>query len=361
MRVLVLHTGWLGDLLLLSPLLQRLVSSDRVAELGFLTTAVGVAIYGELPGIERIHRFEKRRNRMHIGDLARLVRSIRGRYDAVLIAHRSHRSGLLAFLSGANRRIGFAGAAGQWACTTVVPWDLTQHVARRYGALATPLLGSSEVQHGVRLPIDPKAQEKLRRRLGRSVGDRTGPLLVLAPGAAWETKRWRLEGFVETGQRLVREGFDVVVSGTAAEFELCRTIADQIEGAVNIAGRTTVSESLSLYSIADVAVCNDSGSGHLAGAVGCPVVSIFGPTVAEMGYSVFADNVQFVAREGLDCRPCHRHGPQQCPLGHHDCMRTIDTDAVVAAVHRSMQPAAGSGPTAGVGGERLANDPHRAH
>ncbi|MDH3627485.1 MAG: glycosyltransferase family 9 protein [Acidobacteriota bacterium] len=359
MRVLLVHTGFLGDLLLLHPLIRKLAAADAVSTLGFLTTAVGDELYRDLVGVDRIHRFEKRKRRAHVVDLVRLIRTIRGEYDVVLVAHRSHRSGLIARLSGAPQRIGFGRAAGRWAYTRTVPWDGSIHVARRYGKLARPILGDGTVQRGLQLPIDEASLSDVRSMLGDTGVGRGRRLAVVAPGATWATKRWTEAGFVELGQRLVSKGFDVVVSGSAGESSLCRRIASLCEGSISLAGRTGLRHSLALFALADVAVCNDSGSGHLAGAAGCPVVSIFGPTVPEMGYTVFSETVETVQREGLDCRPCHRHGPARCPLRHHDCVKTVESGAVWAAVER-VRRSLDLAHAPGIRRQRLANNAHRS-
>jgi heptosyltransferase-2 len=59
-----------------------------------------------------------------------------------------------------------------------------------------------------------------------------------------------------------------------------------------------------------------------------PTVALFGPTVPEFGFGPLADLSKTVGVEHLDCRPCDRHGPQRCPLGHWRCMRELSAEHV---------------------------------
>jgi heptosyltransferase-2 len=79
-----------------------------------------------------------------------------------------------------------------------------------------------------------------------------------------------------------------------------------------------------------VLVTNDSAPMHLASAAGTPTVAIFGPTVPDFGYGPLAPLASAVGHDTLPCRPCDRHGPRRCPLGHHRCMRDLLPSDVAA-------------------------------
>jgi heptosyltransferase II len=79
-------------------------------------------------------------------------------------------------------------------------------------------------------------------------------------------------------------------------------------------------------------VTNDSAPLHLATAVGTPIVALFGPTVPEFGFGPRRATDVTLGWDGLACRPCSRHGPPVCPLGHHRCMRDLTVETVAAAL-----------------------------
>ena len=100
----------------------------------------------------------------------------------------------------------------------------------------------------------------------------------------------------------------------------------------NATGELTLRESAALIEAAEVLVTNDSAPLHLASGVGTRVVALFGPTVPAFGFGPVGAADRVVEVEGLSCRPCSRHGPQVCPLGHHRCMRELSVERVVHAI-----------------------------
>ena len=101
--------------------------------------------------------------------------------------------------------------------------------------------------------------------------------------------------------------------------------------AVNACGRLTLRQSAALLKRAVLLVTNDSAPLHLASAVGTPIVALFGPTVTEFGFGPVRPGDVALGME-LQCRPCSSHGPPQCPLGHHRCMRDLTVEAVTRAI-----------------------------
>ena len=100
-------------------------------------------------------------------------------------------------------------------------------------------------------------------------------------------------------------------------------------------GRLSLLASAELIGRARLLVTNDSAPLHLASAMNTPTVAVFGPTVPAFGFGPLADRASVAEHLGLDCRPCDRHGPQRCPLGHWRCMREI-TAGDVAALARAF-------------------------
>jgi heptosyltransferase-2 len=151
----------------------------------------------------------------------------------------------------------------------------------------------------------------------------------MAPGSVWGTKRWTQEGYAQLAARISSDGLRVVLAGSPAERPLCEAVRELAGARMPVlAGRTSLPELAALLHGADALVGNDSGPAHIATAVGTPVVAVFGPTVPAFGYTPFGRAVRIVELPDLDCRPCHHHGPQTCPLEHFRCMREIGPETV---------------------------------
>lgn len=174
--------------------------------------------------------------------------------------------------------------------------------------------------------LDKARVDKLRDDLNISARFPYENFTALFPGSVWATKMWKKEGYIELGQKLVRDGEKVLVMGGPEEKALGEEIASQIPGAVNLCGQSALLESLLILQKAKLVVGNDSSSSHMAALMGIPVVSIFGPTVLEFGYRPWAKSTRIFEKDGLACRPCGLHGHKKCPLGHHNCMQTLNVN-----------------------------------
>jgi heptosyltransferase-2 len=152
--------------------------------------------------------------------------------------------------------------------------------------------------------------------------------VALAPGSIWGTKRWPY--YPALAMALDRP---VAVIGGAEDAPLANAVIAAAPGrAASAAGALSLRASAALIHRAAVLVTNDSAPLHLATAVGTPVVAVFGPTVPEFGFGPRGPADIALGNVGLACRPCSRHGPQRCPLGHHRCMRDLAAETVAAAV-----------------------------
>jgi heptosyltransferase-2 len=152
--------------------------------------------------------------------------------------------------------------------------------------------------------------------------------VALAPGSIWGTKRWPY--FADLVSGLDKP---CVVVGGSEDADLAGAIAAAAPGrVVSAAGALSLRVSAALIQRAAVLLTNDSAPLHLATAVGTPVVALFGPTIPEFGFGPRRAGDAALGHAGLACRPCSKHGPHRCPLGHHRCMRELTVETVAAAL-----------------------------
>jgi heptosyltransferase-2 len=116
----------------------------------------------------------------------------------------------------------------------------------------------------------------------------------------------------------------VLLFGSAAERDLCGSIADQIPGARNLAGQTTLREFIQLASVCRVFLTNDSGAMHIASAAGVPTVTVFGAT--DDTTTGPTGPLARVVREHAECAPCLL---RECPIDHR-CMTRVMPERVAA-------------------------------
>jgi heptosyltransferase-2 len=328
---LVIQTSFLGDTVLTTPLLAQLANRGPV---DVVATPAAAALLANHPAVRTIISYDKRGSDRGVRGLWRLARRLRAaRYDVAFLAQGSWRSATLAWLSQIPTRIGFTTSAGRLLYTRRVAYRDDLHHAGRLLLLARPN-GREPAAGELRPSLAPAEKERaavdgLLAAHGVRAGER---LVALAPGSVWGTKRWPY--YPELAQRLADDA-RVVVIGSAADAPLAQAITRAVPTAVDATGQLSLLASAELIGRCGVLVTNDSAPLHLASAMGTPTVAVFGPTVPEFGFGPLAARASVVQHETLPCRPCDRHGPHRCPLGHHRCMRELDP-ARVAERARSL-------------------------
>jgi len=156
--------------------------------------------------------------------------------------------------------------------------------------------------------------------------------IVLVPGAKWATKRWPATAWVSLGRRLAGP---VVVLGGPDDGELVDTIARGIGPDATPLTERGFDRTFATIGSARAVVAGDTGLMHLAGAMGVPLVALFGPTTSVDGFWCHAGRVVEV---DLPCRPCSRHGSPSCGRGHHACMNLLPVASVHAALQAVVDP-----------------------
>ena len=329
-RSLVIQTSFLGDTVLTTPLIARLAERTQV---DVVVTPLSAPLLANNPAIHDVIVYDKRGADRGFRGLVRLaVRLRRNRYAAAYHAQGSVRSATLSLLARIGERVGFVTSAGRRLYTRRVPYIENEHHVVRLLRLA----GESNALPVAQPRLFPGAPERAAvDTLLREAGWANEPLIALAPGSVWATKRWPF--YAELAEQLAHR---VIIIGSGADRELASQIARTAAAGrvIDATGRLSLLASAELIARAAVLVTNDSAPLHLASAMGTPTLAIFGPTVPEFGFGPLAPRSAVLGNDSLACRPCDRHGPHRCPLGHWRCMREITPRHVAMAVHELLAP-----------------------
>jgi len=335
---LVIQTSFLGDVILTTPLIAELATRGPV---DVLVTPLGATALTNNPDIRSVIRYDKRGTYGAAVGMWQTIKEMRSRrpYEAAYLAQGSFRSGLIAMTTGAKQRIGFASSTGRLLYTKQVAYRPDRHHAERLWSLAMSDCADPPTRDQIRPRLYPSDEERHRvDSLLRQSGSIEGPFVALAPGSAWGTKRWPY--YVELARRLA-DDFRIAIIGSNADLEMADQITTVLPpGAViNGVGTLPLLASAELIGRAQAIVTNDSAPQHLASAMGTPTLTIFGPTVPEFGFGPLAERSTVAGNNHLTCRPCDRHGPQRCPLGHWRCMRELTPDYVSSLLMEVLNPA----------------------
>ena len=298
-------------------------------------TPAASGILANHPAVRDVIVYDKRGDDRGVAGFTRLAAALRRRrYDAAFLAQGSVRSGALVLAAGIRERVGFSTSAGRAFYTTRVVSRDGEHHASRLLSLADRGANINDADRARPRPrVYPGERERAAADALLSRATTTEPLIAFAPGSIWATKRWPY--YADLARLLVADA-QIVVVGSEADRSLSDEIADATGGrSIDATGRLSLLASAEVIGRARVLVTNDSAPLHLASAMNTPTLAVFGPTVPAFGFGPLAERSALAQVETLECRPCDRHGPRRCPLGHWRCMREI-TAGDVAALTRSL-------------------------
>ncbi len=334
---LVIQTSFLGDVILTTPLIAELAKRGPV---DVLVTPTGAAALANNPHIRTVIRYDKRATYGSALGTWQTIKEIRARrpYDAAYLAQGSFRSGLLAVMTGAKERIGFASSTGRVLYTKQIPYRPERHHAERLWSLSMSNCADPPSRDQIRPRLYPADEDRRRidALLRHNSGSADESFVALAPGSAWGTKRWPY--YPELAKRLTEDSKIAVIGSNADSAAAAQIMGAVPEGAAIDGVGLPLLASAELIGRARAIVTNDSAPQHLASAMGTPTLTIYGPTVPEFGFGPLAERRAVAGHEALSCRPCHRHGPQRCPLGHWRCMRELTPEYVSSLLTEVLNP-----------------------
>ncbi len=332
-RILLVQTAFLGDTILVTPLIRAVRQLFPDAQIDILAIPQTAAVLQNNPHLNHILLFDKRTNKKS-AFVKTLKELRRQQYDLAISAHSSLTTGLLLWLARIPQRIGFDRSPIRYFLTHRVPVPQAEHTIKKNLALLQPL---SKQTFAMQTELFPSEKDNYlaRNLLQRFATDK--PKIAIAPGSVWPTKRWPKEYYAELVRKL-KDRFALVFIGSPDERELCTWILEKAdaEQALNLAGELSLLQSAAVIKDCDLMICNDSGALHLANAMQTDVFAFFGPTVKEFGFYPFRPNDFVFEIPGLYCRPCGKHGSKKCPEGHFRCMRAIKPDWVEKKVNEKF-------------------------
>jgi heptosyltransferase I len=260
------------------------------------------------------------------------------RYDLIIDFQALLKSSVWIFFARGRRKAGFGQGMEHSEKSHLLLNERIPAISMEIHALDRGLrllqaLGISTSQVVYDLPIGKKDEGEAQRLLTVS-GVRLGqPFVAINPVAKWPTKLWNAKRFEELAERLLKNGFQVVFTGSRED----RPLIDEITGrlgssVIRLDGRTSLKVLAAVFRSASMVVSTDTGPMHLAAAVGTPVVALFGPT-APWRTGPYGEG-HVVLRAGVICSPCFSKSCKTSELEPIACMNRIRVEQVVEAVAR---------------------------
>ncbi|MFW6146740.1 MAG: lipopolysaccharide heptosyltransferase II [Planctomycetota bacterium] len=344
-RIVVVVPTWVGDAVMATPTLRairRRLPDAHIAWLG------GAAALDTLAGLDWADELLADPSKGHgLRGLRRGAALLRaGRFDLAVLLSNAFRTALLARLGRVRRRVGYDRDGRRLLLTDRLAVPRDEHgrfavvAALEYYLAVADHLGCDTSDRSMALAVeaaDRDAADAMLAEAGVADGER---IVIINPGASFgSSKLWMPERFAAVADALIEtRGARIIINAAPAEKPIAAAVAEAMDHApaITFAERdNTLGLLKALTARAGLMITGDTGPRHVAAALGCAVVTLFGPT------DPFWTTIPFVreriVRVEATCGPCQR---KTCPLKpgpkHHICMRMITTEMVLAAAEQLL-------------------------
>ena len=327
-RFLIVRLGSLGDIIHAIPAVAALRDALPGAQIDWLVDPRYVELVQLVTAVTHAVPVDPRAGMIRL--FATLSELRRRKYKVAIDFQGLIKSATMARMAGAERVLGFPQAELREKAARAFYTDAPEtvraaHVVFKNLELVAALgIETGEPSFPLNVPRTA-AVEDVEARFGGA------PFALVNPGAAWPNKRWPPERYGAVAAAIrERFGWMSLVLWGPKEQTLAAAVVEAAKGAAVLAPPTSIVDIFGIAKAARVAVSGDTGPLHIAGAVGTPVVALFGPTKAERNGPWSAGDVVVARTERCEClyqRECRRSAP---------CIDEIAVDEVTAALDRRL-------------------------
>ncbi len=303
----------MGDVVLTTPLIRALAERFPDAKLHYLTRAVYLPLLEHHPLLTTVHTWPPS---------AQLQAT---KWSGILDLQKNLRTLPLRWRLEYERYTSFPKENWRkWGMVRRKHPRPLRHIVERYAEALRPWGIAPEQMGPLEVHIPPAVREKVASELEAL----PRPWLAVGVGGTYNTKKWPVPYFQALLQGL---GWPVVLLGGSAEQTEAKIIAQALSQPVIVtAGRYSLLETAAAIEQASLLLTHDTGTAHLGAAFQTPTLVLWGNTIPEFGMSPWQTASLSIEARHLACRPCSKLGYARCPKHHHDCMRSLTPDLVLA-------------------------------
>jgi heptosyltransferase-2 len=332
-RILFIRIDRIGDMVMSTPALKAIKNAFPTSELTVLASPSNQSLLFNNPYVDKIIVYGQRRKTVETIKVLRQLRKHKLYLAIDPYAGYELKTALIPFLSGAEKRVGYASYGREVFFNIRGPEiennrhiiDLTLDVLKSIGIVAqdrTPEIFLAE------------DEERWARNWLKNKGIGDKPIIGIHPGAYYETQRWLPESFADLAKQLLKaKEVDLILFGGTKDKELIDRISSIVN---NKEVRVYIAHDLrsfaSLLSCCHLFICNNSGPLHMAIATDTPTVSFMGPTIKERWMPI-GDIHTVLRADNLSCIGCNLG---ICEIETHDCMRLITPSMVINVIENFL-------------------------
>ncbi len=321
-KFLIIQTAFIGDVVLATPLIEKLHIFFPDAQIDFLVRKGNESLIDNHPYLHKVIIWDKKKNKRR--NLFHILSNIqKSKYDKVINVQRFFATGFLTAFSKAKETIGFDKNPLSFLFTKkikhVVGGETAKHETERNIQLIADF--TDFISCKPKLYPSEKDYSSVKQWMSEKY-------ITVSPASVWFTKQFPASKWISFLGK-VPAGYKIYLLGGPGDKSFCINIQESCghPGTMVLAGRLSFLESAALMSGACMNYVNDSAPMHFASAVNAPVTVVYCSTIPAFGFGPLSD-IRYIVEieQPLYCRPCGLHGYSSCPEKHFKCALEIRDD-----------------------------------
>ena len=334
MKILVIAPAWVGDTVMAQPMFRLLHLRHAHLALDVLAPPFTLPLLTRMPEVRRgiVARFGH--GELKFNERRRLAQTLRDEhYDQAIVLPNSLKSALIPLLAKIPVRTGFRGEMryGLLNDMRTLNEKALPKMVERFAVLALDR-GATLPRTLPRTLPTPKLMvilSNIEIIANKHILTLDKPIALFCPGAEYgPAKRWPAEHFGALAKLAADKGYAVWLIGSPKDAAIGDAIVNASGGTcINLCGRTSLEDAIDLIGIAALVVTNDSGLMHVAAALDRPTVALYGSS--SPAFTPPLSNHAKIIKIDIPCSPCFK---RDCPLGHTNCLVTLEPARVLAAL-----------------------------
>ena len=335
--ILVVGPAWVGDMVMAQSLFKIIKQTNPLTNIDVIAPEWTFSVLHCMPEVRQAIALPLQHGEFNFRKRLSIAKQLRNKYSQAIVLPNSWKSALIPWLAKIPQRSGWLGELrfgllNDWRILDKKRYKL---MIEQFMALGLPANHPLPTPYPYpQLAVTTDNQLRAAQKLNISVKP-AQPILALGAGAAFgSSKRWPATYFAQLAHHYLELDWQVWLFGSPQDQPITAEIMQLTSNrCINIAGKTELAETIALLSLATGVVSNDSGLMHLAAAVDKPVIAIYGST--SPNFTPPLTNKAQILQLALSCQPCFA---RECPLQHHNCMKNIYPQQVIAAVEKWLRP-----------------------
>lgn len=327
MKILIIRFSAIGDIVLTSPVIRTLRSNFPDAEIHFFTKKGMEDLLRHNPYLSQVHLLEKENLNLKIKELRNID------FDYIFDLHNNLRT---FWIKICLQKTTFSFKKQNWDRYLFTKWKMKnrkiRHVVDRYLDTCRDFAQKT----GTLLRYDENGLDffmsEIKTEKTISVFKNIKPdfSYSIVLGATHKTKKWLPAYFIQLLNNL---NMPVILLGGKSEAGEAEEIAANLRCTYyNGVGKHNLLESAYLMSQTRFVLTHDTGFMHIAAALGMRIISLWGSTSPDLGFSPYMTNNISLEMKDLACHPCSKIGLETCPEGHFRCMKDLLPEKVEAVI-----------------------------